>query len=177
MTPRSAGATGAHAKSGTEFFTSTEIAAAKGSLKWRLQFGDSELNTQAGYKKARDYSGDTLGDGATRRSRSSNRLNIPADRFAKAIAQRDVDLAALHLEQVRRRWRPGFVRLLTACWSQKKIGHGAGSFPRGSTIQANSRATRAGRSNAVWRLGSSKRTRLTLRDRNAMLHSRRRQRS
>lgn len=84
-------------------FYVTEITAAKGSLKTAGTIRNLELNTQAGYKGTRDYSGNTLGEGATWSVSVQQTFEYPG-RIAlrKAIAQRDVDLAGLHLEQFRR---------------------------------------------------------------------------
>lgn len=83
-------------------FYAAEIAAAKGSLKTAATIRNPELNAQAGYKNARDKSGNTLGDGATWAISVQQPFEYPG-RIAlrKAIAQGDVDLAALHLEQFR----------------------------------------------------------------------------
>lgn len=83
-------------------FYTAEIAAAKGSLKTAGTIRNPEVNTDAGYKNTRDKSGNTLGDGATWSISVQQAFEYPG-RIAlrKAIAQHDVDLAALHLEQFR----------------------------------------------------------------------------
>ena len=83
-------------------FYTAEIAAAKGSLKTAGTIRNPDVNTDAGYKNTRDKSGKTLGDGATWSISVQQAFEYPG-RIAlrKAIAQHDVDLAALHLEQFR----------------------------------------------------------------------------
>jgi outer membrane protein, heavy metal efflux system len=83
-------------------FYTAEIAAAKGSLKTAGTIRNPEVNTDAGYKNTRDKSGNTLGDGATWSISVQQAFEYPG-RIAlrKAIAQHDVDLAALHLERFR----------------------------------------------------------------------------
>jgi outer membrane protein, heavy metal efflux system len=83
-------------------FYAAEIAAAKGTLKTAGTIRNPELNSQAGYKHARDNSGGPSGEGATWSVSVNQPLEYPG-RIAlrKAIAQGDVDLAQLHLEQFR----------------------------------------------------------------------------
>ena len=83
-------------------FYTAEIAAAKGTLKTAGTIRNPELNSQAGYKHARDNSCGPSGEGATWSVSVSQPLEYPG-RIAlrKAIAQGDVDLAQLHLEQFR----------------------------------------------------------------------------
>jgi outer membrane protein, heavy metal efflux system len=78
------------------------IVAAKGGLKTAGTIQNPEFNAQAGYKNARDKSGDTLGEGAAW-SLSVNQLFEYPGRVAlrKAIAQGDIELAELHFEQFR----------------------------------------------------------------------------
>ncbi len=83
-------------------FYRAEIAAAKGGLKTAGTIRNPELNAQAGYKNTRDYSGSTLGDGATWSLSVSQTFEYPG-RIAlrKAITHGDVRVAELHLEQFR----------------------------------------------------------------------------
>ena len=83
-------------------FYAAGIAAAKGSLKTAGTVRNPELNTQAGYKNARDASGATLGDGAAWSLSVSQTLEYPG-RIAlrKAIATGDIEVAQLHFEQFR----------------------------------------------------------------------------
>jgi cobalt-zinc-cadmium efflux system outer membrane protein len=83
-------------------FYNAEIAAAKGSLKTAGTIRNPELNTEAGYKNTRDNSGGGSGEGPAWSLSVSQTFEYPG-RIAlrKAIAQRDVDLAGLHLEQFR----------------------------------------------------------------------------
>jgi outer membrane protein, heavy metal efflux system len=83
-------------------FYAAEIAAAKGGLKTAGTIRNPELNTQAGYKNARDKSGHTLGDGATWSLSVQQTFEYPGRvALRKAIAKGDVDLAELHFEQFR----------------------------------------------------------------------------
>jgi cobalt-zinc-cadmium efflux system outer membrane protein len=81
-------------------FYRTEIAAAKGALKTAGTRRNPELNTQAGYKNARDNSGGTSGEGAAFAMAINQTLEYPG-RIAlrKAIAIGDIELAELHLSQ------------------------------------------------------------------------------
>jgi outer membrane protein, heavy metal efflux system len=78
------------------------IAAAKGSVQTAGTVRNPELNTQAGYKNSRDNSGGVSGDGPTWSISFSQTFEYPG-RIAlrKAIANRDVDLAELQLQQFR----------------------------------------------------------------------------
>ena len=78
------------------------IAAAKGSVRTAGTVRNPELNTQAGYKNSRDNSGGVSGDGPTWSISFSQTFEYPG-RIAlrKAIANRDVDLAELQLQQFR----------------------------------------------------------------------------
>ena len=83
-------------------FYVAEIAAAKGSLKTAGTIRNPELNTEAGYKNTRDNSPGGSGEGPAWSVSVQQPFEYPG-RIAlrKAIAQRDVDLAGLHLEQFR----------------------------------------------------------------------------
>jgi cobalt-zinc-cadmium efflux system outer membrane protein len=83
-------------------FYAAEIAAAKGSLKTAGTIRSPELNTEGGYKNTRDNSPGGNGEGLTWAVSVSQTFEYPG-RIAlrKAIAQRDVDVAGLHLEQFR----------------------------------------------------------------------------
>jgi cobalt-zinc-cadmium efflux system outer membrane protein len=80
------------------------IAAAKGALRTAGTIRNPELTTEAGYKNAhsRDNSGDASADGAAWAVSLSQTFEYPG-RIAlrKAIANHDVDLAQLHLQQFR----------------------------------------------------------------------------
>jgi cobalt-zinc-cadmium efflux system outer membrane protein len=83
-------------------FYAAEIAAAKGGWKTAGTIRNPELNTQAGYKNARDKSGNTLGDGGTWSLSVQQTFEYPGRvALRKAIAKGDVDLAELHFEQFR----------------------------------------------------------------------------
>jgi cobalt-zinc-cadmium efflux system outer membrane protein len=83
-------------------FFAAEIAAAKGTLKAAGTIRNPELNTQAGYKNARDNSGGPSGEGAAWSVSVNQTFEYPG-RIAlrKAIAKGDVNLAELHLQQFR----------------------------------------------------------------------------
>jgi cobalt-zinc-cadmium efflux system outer membrane protein len=83
------------------FYTS-EIAAAKGGLRTAGTTRNPELNTQAGYKNARDNSGGASGEGGTFALSANQTFEYPG-RIAlrKAIAKGDIELAELHLAQFR----------------------------------------------------------------------------
>jgi outer membrane protein, heavy metal efflux system len=83
-------------------FYAAEIAAAKGTLKTAGTIRNPELNTQAGYKNARDNSGGPSGEGAAWSVSVNQTFEYPG-RIAlrKAIAKGDVNLAELHLQQFR----------------------------------------------------------------------------
>jgi cobalt-zinc-cadmium efflux system outer membrane protein len=83
-------------------FYAAEIAAAKGTLKTAGTIRNPELNTEAGYKNARDNSGGPSGQGATWSVSVNQTFEYPG-RIAlrKAIAKGDVNLAELHLQQFR----------------------------------------------------------------------------
>jgi outer membrane protein, heavy metal efflux system len=83
-------------------FYAAEIGAAEGALKTAGTFRNPELNTQAGYKNARDNSDGTRGEGAAWSVSINQTFEYPG-RIAlrKAIAKGDIDLAELHLKQFR----------------------------------------------------------------------------
>jgi cobalt-zinc-cadmium efflux system outer membrane protein len=83
-------------------FYAAEIAAARGTLKTAGTIRNPELNTQAGYKNARDNSGGPSGEGAAWSVSINQTFEYPG-RIAlrKAIAKGDIDLAGLHLQQFR----------------------------------------------------------------------------
>jgi cobalt-zinc-cadmium efflux system outer membrane protein len=83
-------------------FYAAEIAAAKGTLKTAGTRRNPELNTQAGYKNARDNSGGLSGEGGTFALSANQTFEYPG-RIAlrKAIAKGDINLADLHLAQFR----------------------------------------------------------------------------
>jgi|tagenome__1003787_1003787.scaffolds.fasta_scaffold20969144_2 outer membrane protein, heavy metal efflux system len=83
-------------------FFAAEIAAAKGALKTAGTIRNPELNTQVGYKNARDNSGGASGEGGTWSVSIQQTFEYPGRvALRKAIARGDVDLAGLHLEQFR----------------------------------------------------------------------------
>jgi cobalt-zinc-cadmium efflux system outer membrane protein len=83
-------------------FYAAEIGAAKGTLKTAGTIRNPELNTQAGYKSARDNFGGPGGEGGAWSVSINQTFEYPG-RIAlrKAIAKGDVDLAGLHLQQFR----------------------------------------------------------------------------
>lgn len=83
-------------------FYSAEIAATRGGLKTAGTIRNPELNTQAGYKNARDNSGGGSGEGGTFALSVNQTFEYPG-RIAlrKAIAKGDIELAELHLAQFR----------------------------------------------------------------------------
>jgi cobalt-zinc-cadmium efflux system outer membrane protein len=82
-------------------FYAAEASAAKGAVRTAATIRNPELNTEAGYKNSRDNSG-ASGDGPALFASFSQTFEYPG-RIAlrKAIANRDLDLAALHLQQFR----------------------------------------------------------------------------
>lgn len=78
------------------------IAAAKGGVRTAGTNRNPEVDTQVGYKNSRDNFGGPSGDGATWALSFSQTFEYPG-RIAlrKAIANHDVDLAELHLQQFR----------------------------------------------------------------------------
>jgi outer membrane protein, heavy metal efflux system len=83
-------------------FYAAEIGAAEGALKTAGTIRNPELNTEAGYKNARDNFGGPSGEGATWSVSVNQTFEYPG-RIAlrKAIAKGDIDLAGLHLQQFR----------------------------------------------------------------------------
>jgi outer membrane protein, heavy metal efflux system len=83
-------------------FYAAEIGAAEGALKTAGTIRNPELNTQAGYKRARDNFGGPSGEGAAWSISVNQTFEYPG-RIAlrKAIAKGDIDLAGLHLQQFR----------------------------------------------------------------------------
>jgi cobalt-zinc-cadmium efflux system outer membrane protein len=83
-------------------FYSAEIAAAKGALRTAGTIRNPELSVQTGFKNARNNSGTTSDTGGTFAFSANQTFEYPG-RIAlrKAIAQGDIELAELHLEQFR----------------------------------------------------------------------------
>jgi cobalt-zinc-cadmium efflux system outer membrane protein len=83
-------------------FFQAEIAAAKGGVRTAGTLRNPELSTEIGYKNSRENSGGASGDGAIVALSFSQTLEYPG-RIAlrKAIANHDLVLAGLHLEQFR----------------------------------------------------------------------------
>src|SRR6476660_294716 len=83
-------------------FFVAEIAAAKGAVRTAKTVRNPELSSEVGYKNSRDNSGGTNGDGAILALSFSQTFEFPG-RIAlrKAIANHDVALADLHLQQFR----------------------------------------------------------------------------
>jgi outer membrane protein, heavy metal efflux system len=83
-------------------FYAGQISAAEGALKTAGTIRNPELNTQAGYKRARDNFGGPSGEGAAWSISVNQTFEYPG-RIAlrKAIAKGDIDLAGLHLQQFR----------------------------------------------------------------------------
>jgi cobalt-zinc-cadmium efflux system outer membrane protein len=83
-------------------FFVAEIAAAKGAVRTARAVRNPELNTELGYKNSRENSGGASGDGAILALSFSQTLEYPG-RIAlrKAIANHDLVLAELHLQQFR----------------------------------------------------------------------------
>jgi outer membrane protein, heavy metal efflux system len=83
-------------------FFVAEIAAAKGAVRTAKTVRNPELNTELGYKNSRENSGGASGDGAILALSFSQTLEYPG-RIAlrKAIANHDLVLAELHLQQFR----------------------------------------------------------------------------
>ena len=79
-----------------------EIAAAQGALRTAGTRRNPELSSEFGYKNSRDNSGGTSGDGAIVALSLSQTFEYPG-RIAlrKAIANHDIALAELHLQQFR----------------------------------------------------------------------------
>src|SRR5581483_8245476 len=83
-------------------FFIAEIAAARGAVRTAGTLRNPELNTELGYKNSRENSGGANGDGAVLALSFSQTLEYPG-RIAlrKAIANHDLALADLHLQQFR----------------------------------------------------------------------------
>jgi outer membrane protein, heavy metal efflux system len=83
-------------------FFVAEIAAAKGAARTAGTVRNPELGTEAGYKNSRENSGGVSGDGAILALSLSQTFEYPG-RIAlrKAIANHDLVLAELHLQQFR----------------------------------------------------------------------------
>src|SRR5262245_62028830 len=83
-------------------FFVAEIAAAKGAVRTAVTVRNPELNSELGYKNSRENSGGATGDGAILALSLSQTFEYPG-RIAlrKAIANHDLALAELHLEQFR----------------------------------------------------------------------------
>ena len=83
-------------------FFVAEIAAAKGAVRTAGTVRNPELNSEVGYKNSRESSGGISGDGAILALSISQTVEYPG-RIAlrKAIANHDLVLAELHLEQFR----------------------------------------------------------------------------
>ena len=83
-------------------FFVAEIAAAKGAVRTAGTLRNPELSTELGYKNSRENSGGAKGDGAILALSFSQTFEYPG-RIAlrKAIANHDLVVAELHLEQFR----------------------------------------------------------------------------
>ena len=83
-------------------FFVAEIAAAKGAVRTAGTVRNPELNSEVGYKNSRESSGGISGDGAILALSISQTVVYPG-RIAlrKAIANHDLVLAEIHLEQFR----------------------------------------------------------------------------
>jgi cobalt-zinc-cadmium efflux system outer membrane protein len=79
-----------------------EIAAAKGGLRTAETIANPELSAHAGYKNALESAGKLLGEGAAWSLSINQTLEYPGRvALRKAIANRDIRLAELRLEQFR----------------------------------------------------------------------------
>jgi outer membrane protein, heavy metal efflux system len=83
-------------------FFVADIAAARGAVRTAGTIRNPELTTEAGYKNSRENSGGAKGDGALLAFSFSQTVEYPG-RIAlrKAIANHDLGLAELHLQQFR----------------------------------------------------------------------------
>ena len=83
-------------------FFAAEIAAAKGAVRTARTVRNPDLNSEVGYKNSREKSGGATGNGAVVALSVSQTIEYPG-RIAlrKAIANHDLVLAELHLEQFR----------------------------------------------------------------------------
>lgn len=83
-------------------FFVAEIAAAKGAVRTAGTIRNPELSTEGGYKNSRDNSAGTRGDGAIVALSLSQTFEYPGrTALRKAIANHDLGLAELHLQQFR----------------------------------------------------------------------------
>jgi cobalt-zinc-cadmium efflux system outer membrane protein len=83
-------------------FFQADIAAAKGGVRTAGTLRNPELSTEIGYKNSRENSGGASGDGAIVALSFSQTLEYPGRvALRKAIANHDLVLAGLHLEQFR----------------------------------------------------------------------------
>src|SRR5215468_3009179 len=83
-------------------FFVAEIAAAKGAVRTACTVRNPELNSELGYKNSRENSGGASGDGAILALSLSQTFEYPGrTALRKAIANHDLGLAELHLQQFR----------------------------------------------------------------------------
>jgi cobalt-zinc-cadmium efflux system outer membrane protein len=83
-------------------FFVAEIAAAKGAVRTARTIRNPELSSELGYKNSRDSSGGASGDGAILALSISQTFEYPGRiPLRKAIANHDLMLAELHLQQFR----------------------------------------------------------------------------
>ena len=83
-------------------FFVAEIAAAKGALRTAGTLRNPELSTEIGYKNSRENSGGSSGDGAIVALSFSQTFEYPGRvALRKAIANHDLGVAELHLQQFR----------------------------------------------------------------------------
>jgi cobalt-zinc-cadmium efflux system outer membrane protein len=100
-TPEALVKQGLHRNPELNFFVA-EIAAAKGAVRTAGTLRNPELSTELGYKNSRENSGGASGDGAILAFSFSQTFEYPG-RIAlrKAIANHDLVVAELHLQQFR----------------------------------------------------------------------------
>ena len=83
-------------------FFAAEIAAAKGAARTAGTLRNPELSTEIGYKNSRENSGGSSGDGPIVALSFSQTFEYPGRvALRKAIANHDLGLAELHLQQFR----------------------------------------------------------------------------
>jgi cobalt-zinc-cadmium efflux system outer membrane protein len=83
-------------------FFVAEIAAAKGAIRTAGTLRNPDLSTEIGYKNSRENSGGSSGDGAIVALSFSQTFEYPGRvALRKAIANHDLGLAELHLQQFR----------------------------------------------------------------------------